>query len=129
MKALQVSSDGEVIGVFLPPEGCPFAAMVGNIPKHYMRAHIMSGTDAESWQWKLPDISEGQTICFCMVDAKPGSGVPPHFIRPIDPAEVSENKRRAKAAYEKAMKERQSVAAKTKLSRGSSKSQQPKTGR
>lgn len=31
MKALQVSIDGAVIGVFVPPDGCPFAAMVGNI--------------------------------------------------------------------------------------------------
>lgn len=60
MKALQVSIDGTLIGVFVPPDGCPFAAMVGNIPKHYLRAHIMSGTDAESSQWQLPDISEGQ---------------------------------------------------------------------
>ena len=128
MKALQVSIDGTLIGVLVPPDGCPFAAMVGNIPKHYLRAHIMSGTDAESWQWQLPDISEGQMISFCMVDAKPGSGVPPHFIRPRGPAEVSENKRRAKAAYEKAMRERQSAAAKTKLYRRSSKSKQPPTG-
>lgn len=80
--------------------------MVGTISKHYMRAHIMSGTDAESWQWQLPDISEGQTISFCMVDAKPGSGVPPHFIRPIDPAEVSEDKRRSslRKGYERAAK-------------------------
>lgn len=109
MKALQVSINGDVIGVFVPPEGSPFAAMLGNIPKHYMRAQIMSGTHAESWQWRLPDIAEGQTISFCMVDAEPGGGVPPQFKRPIAPAERSANRRRARTAYEKAMKERQSA--------------------
>ena len=47
-EALQASIDGEVIGVYVPPDGSPFAAMLGNIPKSYMRAHIMSATHVES---------------------------------------------------------------------------------
>ena len=35
MKAHEVSIDGKVIGVYIPPEGEPFAAMIGNIPRTY----------------------------------------------------------------------------------------------
>jgi hypothetical protein len=95
MKALEVSVDGKVIGIFVPPEGKPFAAMVGNIPRSYMRAHVMSGSETESWQWQLPDISEGQTISFRMVEAAPGSGIPPQHVRQRDTEEVDEIKRTA----------------------------------
>jgi len=108
MKALEVSVDGRVIGVFVPPEGESFVASVGNIPRSYMRAQILSGNDQENWQWQLPDINEGQTISFRMVDAAPGSGIPPHRVSQRDPVEVAETKRRAAEGYARAMKERES---------------------
>jgi hypothetical protein len=37
----------------------------------------MSGNISESWQWQLPDVNEGRIIAFRMVEAAPGSGVPP----------------------------------------------------
>ena len=58
MKALKVLIDGEPVGVYVPPVGATFTAMVGNIPRKYMRADIMTGTDAESWQWQLDEITE-----------------------------------------------------------------------
>lgn len=106
MKALEVSIDGKVIGIFVPPARNTFAAMVGNIPRSHMRAHIMSGNDKESWQWQLPDVSEGQTISFRMIEAKAGSGIPPHYVRQRSPKEVAENKRLAKKAFAQAMEER-----------------------
>lgn len=115
MKALEVSIDGEVVGIFVPPEGESFAAMVGNIPRTYMRAHIMSGTDTENWQWQLPDIRKGQSITFRMVEARPGSGIPPHFVRQRDPREVARTKRLAAKAHTRALKER---AVKGSRSRG-----------
>ena len=105
MNAVEVSIDGERIGVYVPPKGACFSAMVANIPRIYMRAHIMSGNDSESWQWQLPDIQPGQIISFRMVEASVGSGVPPHFIRPRDPREVAENKREAEKLYAKARRE------------------------
>src|SRR5258708_666711 len=112
MKALEVSIDGKVIGLFVPPRGSTFAAMIGNIPRRYMRAQIMSGNETESWQWQLPDVKSGQQISFRMVEAKKGSGTPPHFVRPRQPTEVSETKRLATEAYAKAMKDRSSQVSK-----------------
>ena len=89
----------------MPPEGSTFAAMVGKVPRTYMRAHIMTGNDAESWQWQLPNIKPGQRISFRLVKAPPGSGVPPQFVRPRDPREVEENRKEAKKLSAKAKRE------------------------
>jgi hypothetical protein len=102
MNALEVSIDGKRIGIFVPPDGACFAAMVGNVPRRYMRAHIMTGNDAESWQWQLPNIRPGHRISFRLVKAPVGSGVLPQFIRPRDPKEVAESKREAKKLYARA---------------------------
>src|SRR5258708_7359539 len=93
------------IGVYVPPEGATFAAMVGNIPRKYMRAHIMAGSDTERWQCQLPDIRPGQRISFRLVKAPVGSGVPPQFIRARDPGEVVENRREARRLHAKAKRE------------------------
>ena len=105
MKALEVLIDGAPIGVYVPPDGASFTAMVGNIPRKYMRAHIMTGTDEESWQWQLPDIQAGQVISFRMIEAPVGSGIPPQFVRSRDPREVADNKREAAKLYAKAKRE------------------------
>jgi hypothetical protein len=89
------------------PEGASFAAMVGNIPRAYMRAQIMSASDTESWHWQLPDVKEGETISFRMVEAAPGTGVPPESVQQRDPEEIAETKRRAEEAFDEAMKERE----------------------
>src|SRR5262245_50392897 len=80
-ECLEVSINGKRIGVYVPPEGSTFAAMVGNIPRKYMRAHIMTENDVERWQWQLPNIKLGQRISFRLVRAPVGSGVPPQFVR------------------------------------------------
>src|SRR6185295_18141752 len=105
MKALEVLIDGESIGVYVPPAGASFTAMVGNIPRKYMRAHIMTGNDEENWQWQLPNIRPGQIISFRMIEAPTGSGIPPQFVRHHDPREVAENKREAAKLYAKAKRE------------------------
>jgi len=105
MNALEVTIDGRIVGVFVPPEGCTFGAMVANVPRRYMRAHIMTASDAETWQWQLPDIKPGQVISFRQVNAPVGSGVPPQYVRARDPREVEENKREAKKLYAKARRE------------------------
>jgi hypothetical protein len=77
MNALEVSIDGKRVGVYVPPEGSTFAAMVGNVPRTYMRAHIMTGNDAESWQWQLPEIkadaqNPAMALRFSVEDHRPG---------------------------------------------------------
>ena len=103
MKALEVSIDGKVVGI--PHEGQSFAAMLGNVPLTYMRAHVVSHNEAESWQWQLPDVQEGQLVSFRMVEAVPGSGVPPQLVRSRDPREVDDIKRKAQEAYARAKRE------------------------
>ena len=105
MNALEVSVDGKRIGVYVPPDGSTFAATVGNIPRTYMRAHIMTGNDAESWQRQLPDIKAGQRISFRLIEAPIGSGVPPQFVRPRYPKKVEEIKKEAAKLYAKAKSE------------------------
>jgi hypothetical protein len=101
MNAVEVLIDGKRVGTYVPPEGSSFAVMVGNVPRTYMRAHITAMSDAESWQWQLPDIKPGQLISFRQINALAGSGVPPQFVRPRDPREVAENRREAKKLYAK----------------------------
>lgn len=105
MNAVEVLIDGKRVGIYVPPEGSSFGAIVGNIPRTYMRAHIMAHSDAESWQWQLPDIKPGQLISFRQISAPLGSGVPPQFVRARDPREVAENKREARKMYAKARRE------------------------
>lgn len=105
MNALEVLINGKRVGIYVPPAGSSFGAMVGNIPRTYMRAHIMTSNDAESWQWQLPNIKPGQLISFRQVRAPVGSGVPPQFVRPRDPREVAEKEREAKKLYARARKE------------------------
>jgi|SRR5215204_45845 len=107
MKALEVSIDGKVVGVFVPPDGETFSAGLANIPKTYMRAQVFSGNDLEHWQWQLPDVQEGQVISFRMIEAEREVGIPPHRVSKRDPGEVAENKKLAKEAYERAMRERE----------------------
>ena len=108
-KSIEVSVDGKVIGVFVPPEGESFAAMIGNIPRSYMRAQIMTGTELERWQWQLPDIQEGQVISFRMLSAQLGSGVPPHYVTKIDTepgVRPSSSRKQASAKVKSAVKAR-----------------------
>lgn len=76
MKALKVTIDGHLIGMFGAPDERPWIAMMANLPRTYMRAHIMTETSTESWQWQLPNIQEGECIEFRIVDAAP-SDIPP----------------------------------------------------
>jgi hypothetical protein len=94
MRALQVSIDGRIFGVFCVPDEAPLLAMCGNIPRTYMRAHIMTGTDTESWQWQMPDVQEGECIEFLITEAEPESSCPPHFVRRLESAEISNGESR-----------------------------------
>ncbi len=58
VKAVEVSLDGVPVGVFVPPAGGAFMVFVGNIPRTYMRAQVLSGTKTESWSWQLPDVKD-----------------------------------------------------------------------
>ncbi|MDY7026417.1 MAG: hypothetical protein SVC26_08795 [Pseudomonadota bacterium] len=105
-KSLEVKIDGEVVGVFVPPDENCIGVMLGNVPIAYMRCQIASGNDAESWYWQLPGIQEGQEISFKLIEATAEDGVPPARIEAKDPEQVAERKAAAREAYKKAMSER-----------------------
>ena len=105
MKALEVLVNGKAIGLYVPPEGECFSAIVANIPRTYMRAQVMSGSKTESWQWQLPDINEGETIAFRLVEANGRAGVPPQRIEPKVAKKTKALKRKAAKAWTRAKKE------------------------
>jgi hypothetical protein len=92
MKAVEVSIEGRVVGLFASPEQGPWFAMVGNIPRKYMRAHIMTQTPTEAWQWQLPDVQEGERIEFRIVEATPNDIRPAQFVRKLDTQMQSDGK-------------------------------------
>jgi hypothetical protein len=106
VKALEVSIKGKIVGIYVPAKGHTFCAMIANVPKSYMRAQVISGSDSENWYWQLPDIKEGQVISFKMIEATADDGVPPQRVVEKDPEAVNENKLQAKKLYKKAMRMR-----------------------
>lgn len=101
MKALEVLLNGQVIGLYVPPEGECFSAMVANVPRTYMRAQVLTGNEKENWQWQLPDIKEGDTIAFRLVEANGRAGIPPQRVTPKDLAQVKRIKKEAAKARAK----------------------------
>lgn len=105
MKALEVLVNGEVVGLYVPPEGECFSAVVANVPRTYMRAQVMSGTKTEAWYWQLPDIREGETIAFRLVEADGRSGVPPQRKVRKDRERTKNLKQVAAKTWDRAKKE------------------------
>ncbi len=105
MKALEVLVNGEVVGLYVPPEGECFGVMLGNVPQTYMRAQVSSGNKTESWYWQLPDIKEGETISFRLVEAAGREGVPPQRRVPNDPGKEKKIKQMAAKAWAKTKKQ------------------------
>lgn len=111
MKALEVLVNGKAIGLYVPPEGECFNVIVANVPRTYMRAQVLSGNKTESWQWQLPDINEGETIAFRLVEANGRAGVPAQRIEPKAAKKTKALKRKVAKAWARAKKE-------TKTARG-----------
>ena len=104
MKALEVLVNGKAIGLYVPPEGECFSVILANVPRTYMRAQVMSGSKTENWQWQLPDINEGETIAFRLVETNGRAGVPPQRIEPKSPKKTKALKRKAAKAWTHAKK-------------------------
>ncbi len=90
-KALEIKIDGKLFGTFVPPEGSSFGVMMGNIFQTHMKVQVTTGTREEEWYWKLPDIAENQEITFRMVEAEPGSGIPPASVVPVEAEELADS--------------------------------------
>jgi hypothetical protein len=105
MKALEVLVNGEFVGLYVPPEGECFGVVLGNVPRTYMRAQVSAGSKTESWYWQLPDIKEGETISFRLVEAAGREGVPPQRRVSNDPIEQKRIKQAAAKAWAKAKRQ------------------------
>ncbi|MDR3616729.1 MAG: hypothetical protein P4L53_24445 [Candidatus Obscuribacterales bacterium] len=80
-KALEVTIDGKIIGVYVPGAGRVFSASLGNYSETCMEGHVHSGSDKENWYWQLPDINEGQIISLRIIETSE-KGVPPQRVEP-----------------------------------------------
>lgn len=105
MKALEVLVNGKAVGLYIPSEGECFSVIVANVPRTYMRAQVMSGNKTENWYWQLPDINEGETITFRLVEADGRAGVPPQRIVPKNAKQTKAFKRKAAKAWGRTKKE------------------------
>ena len=62
MKALEVSIDGVIVGVFVPAAAKPyFGAALRNGPHYSIVANVSD--------WDLPEVCEGQLISFRLIEA------------------------------------------------------------
>ena len=104
MKALEVFVNGKAVGLYVPPEGECFSVIVANVPRTYMRAQVMSGNKTENWYWQLPDINEGETITFRLVEANGRAGIPPQRTEPKNSKKTKVLKRKAAKAWGRAKK-------------------------
>jgi hypothetical protein len=73
MKALEVSIDGVIVGVFVPPADKPFVGALRNGPQHSIVANIS--------EWNLPEVCEGQRISFRMIKSPVPAGTEAQIIR------------------------------------------------
>ena len=107
MKVLEVKLGRRIVGLFVPPVGGSFSAMLANVPQTYMRAFVTAGDGRETWRWQLPDIKEGERLSFRMIDAPSGTtGVKPHEVQIVPPKERARIKAMARRGYARAMRER-----------------------
>lgn len=53
----------------------------------------------------MPDLRQGQTISFRMIDAKLGAGIPPERVRQVEPDEAAEIRKLAPILMRKALAE------------------------
>lgn len=119
MKALEVLLNGQVVGLYVPPEGECFGVVLGNVPRTYMRAQVSSGNKTESWFWQLPDIKEGETISFRLVESGGKTGVSPQERVSRNPKEEKRIKLLAAKAWAKAKKKIKKRKPKSGLTRRS----------
>jgi len=107
MKALEVLIDGKFFCLCVPPTDGTIGANVSNVPRKYMRAHVLGTNLAEVRSWQLPDIAESQLIAFRLIDVPDGTvGREPCEIEMRTPEEVEEARRRGAAAYQQATTEK-----------------------
>ena len=101
-RAIEVLVDGERVGVLQARNGNPVAVTVGNIPKDHMRVWAHGSDDEETWYWQMPDVYDGQTVSFRVIESDSLEISKPYEVEERDPEEVADIKRRAREGYQRA---------------------------
>ncbi|MES2820974.1 MAG: hypothetical protein V4812_18520 [Pseudomonadota bacterium] len=102
-RAIEVLVDGQRVKLLQAPDGGPASVQLANVPRDHMRAWAHASSDDEAWQWQLPDIQDGQTISFRVIQAEQHEITPPQEVEKRDPEQVAEGKQRAKEWLKAAM--------------------------
>jgi len=105
-RAIEVLINGKRVGVLQARGGSPVGGMVGNIPSDHMRVYAHGSDDHETLHWQMPDIPDGETVLFRVIDVEESEVSKPYKVKKRDPKEVAENKRIAREMRKKAMAEK-----------------------
>jgi len=105
-RAIEVLIDGKRVGLLQGRGGKSVGINVGNIPKDHMRVWANSNDDEESWYWQMPDVQDGQTVSFRIIEAEEHEISKPYQKEKRDPEEVAKSKMEARKLFKKAMKEK-----------------------
>ena len=105
-RAIEVLVNGKRAGILQARSGSPVGVTVANIPNDHMRVWAYGSDDEETWYWQMPDIQDGETVSFRVIEANESEISKPYEIEKRDPEEVAESKRRAKEMREKALQEK-----------------------
>lgn len=105
-RAIEVLVDGQRVRLLQAPDGGPASVQLANVPGDHMRVWAHASSDDETWQWQLPDIQDGQTISFRVIQAEQHEITSPQEVEKRDPEQVAEGKRRAKEWLKEAMQKK-----------------------
>ncbi len=102
-RAIEVLIDSKRVGLLQARGEKPVGVTVANIPKDHMRVWANGSDDIETWYWQMPDVADGQTVQFRIMEVENDEISKPYIIEKRDPEEVAKKKKRAQEMYEKAM--------------------------
>jgi hypothetical protein len=78
-KALEVTIDQKIIGIYVPSAGNSFAAELECEPEDCTNLMVVSGTDQETWYWYIDNIGKDSIVSFRMIETDE-RGVLPHRV-------------------------------------------------
>ena len=90
LKALEVSINGKIVRVCLPPKDGFFGLTVANLPGSHMRGAVIATNDVVDYRWHLPHVGERDVLSVRMIPAKDGDE--PDVISTVHDANQDEQK-------------------------------------
>jgi hypothetical protein len=78
-KALEVTIDQKIIGIYVPSDGKQFVAELESDPEVCTNLMVVSGSDQETWYWYIDNIAKDSIVSFRMIETAE-RGVPAHRV-------------------------------------------------